>query len=102
MKLVFETKSIRVFSKPSGHLGVELEPVGEDGWPKDLPSETVYNVSGLMKRLGVSRRTIYNYFRRHHNSLPHSKAGGRPRVTESDLIAWLAREKTGKNIVSIL
>lgn len=102
MRLVFETKSIRIFSKPGGHLGVELEPVGEDGWPKDLPGETIYTISTLTKRLGVSRRTIYNFLKRHHNPLPHSRAGGRPRITESDLVAWLSREKTGKNIVSIL
>jgi excisionase family DNA binding protein len=102
MRLTFETKSVRIFSQPSGHLAVELEPVDEHGWPKDMPGETIYTVALLMKRLGVSRRTVYNLFRRHHNPLPHSKAGGRPRVTESDLTSWLSRERTGKNIVSIL
>ena len=102
MRLTFETKSVRIFSQPSGHLAVELEPVSEDGWPKDLPSENIYTISELTKRLGVSRRTIYSYFRRHHNPLPHSKAGGRPRVTESDLMSWLSREKTKARIVSIV
>lgn len=102
MRLTFETKAVRIFSHPSGHLGVELEPVGEDGFPKDLPGETIYTVNALMKRLSCSRRTIYNLFRRRHNPLPHSRAGGRPRVTESDLTSWLSREKTGKKIVSIL
>lgn len=102
MRLTFETKSVRIFTQPSGHLGVELEPVDAEGWPKDLPGETIYTVSTLMKRLSVSRRTIYNLFRRRHNPLPHSRAGGRPRVTESDLTSWLSREKTGKNLVSIL
>jgi excisionase family DNA binding protein len=102
MRLTLETKSVRIFAQPSGHLAVELEPIGEDGWPKDLPSENIYTIPELTKRLGVSRRTIYSYFRRHHNPLPHSKAGGRPRVTESDLMSWLSREKTKAKIVSIV
>ncbi|NBR72126.1 MAG: DNA-binding protein [Proteobacteria bacterium] len=65
-------------------------------------AERFYTISELTKRLGVSRRTIYSYFRRHHNPLPHSKAGGRPRVTESDLMSWLSREKTKAKIVSIV
>jgi hypothetical protein len=102
MKLILETKSVRVFTQPSGHLAVELEPVDENGWPKNLPEENVYTISDLTKRLSVSRRTIYSYFRRHHNPLPYSKAGGRPRVTESDLMSWLSREKTKMKLVSIV
>jgi len=102
MRLTFETKSVRIFSQPSGHLGVELEPIDDHGWPKDLPSEKIYTIGELTKRLGVSRRTIYSYFRRHHNPLPHSKAGGRPRVTESDVMSWLSREKTKTKIVELL
>ena len=102
MKMILETRSVRIFSQPSGQLAVELEPVGEDGWPKNLPSENIYTISELAKRLGVSRRTIYSYFRRHHNPLPHSKAGGRPRVTESDLMSWLSLEKTKSKAVTLL
>jgi len=102
MRLTFETKSVRIFSHPSGHLGVELEPVGEDGWPKDMPGETIYNISQLTKRLGVSRRTVYNFLKRRHNPLPHSKAGGRPKVTESDIASWLSREKIKGNKIRIL
>ncbi len=98
MKLVVETKSIRVFSLPTGQLAVELEPCDETGWPKTLPQESIYKIPDLMKRLGVSRRSIQNYFRRAVNPLPHSKAGGRPRVTESDLSSWLSREKVKEKI----
>jgi len=98
MRLVLETKSVRVLTLPSGHLAVELEPVDESGWPKTLPHESIYRIPDLMKRLGVSRRSIQNYLRRAVNPLPHSKAGGRPRVTESDLSAWLSREKVKEKI----
>lgn len=102
MKMILETKSVRIFSQPSGQLAVELEPLDEHGWPKELPSDTIYTITNLTKRLGVSRRTIYSYFRRRHNPLPYSKAGGRPRVMESDLLSWLAREKTRTEKISIL
>lgn len=83
---------------PSGHLAVELEPLDETGWPKTMPQESIYRIADLTKRLGVSRRTIQNYLKKAVNPLPHSKAGGRPRVTESDLSAWLSREKVKENI----
>lgn len=98
MKLILETKSVRVLTMPSGHLAVELEPIDEAGWPKAMPQESIYRITDLTKRLGVTRRTIQNYFRRAVNPLPHSKAGGRPRVTESDLSAWLSREKVKEKI----
>ena len=98
MRLVLETKSVRVLTLPSGQLAVGLEPVDETGWPKMLPQESIYRIPDLMKRLGVSRRSIQNYFRRAVNPLPHSTAGGRPRVTESDLSAWLSREKVKEKI----
>ena len=83
---------------PSGHLAVELEPIDDTGWPKAMPQESIYRITDLTKRLGVTRRTIQNYFRRAVNPLPHSTAGGRPRVTESDLSAWLSREKVKEKI----
>ena len=93
MRLIVETKSVRIFSQPSGHLAVELEPVDETGWPKTMPTENIYTISDLTRRLGVTRWTIQKYMRRGNNPLPHSRAGGKPRVTESDLSAWLSREK---------
>ena len=98
MKIILETKSVRVMTTPNGQLAVELEPLDETGWPKTLPQESLYRIPDLIKRLGVSRRSIQNYFRRAVNPLPHSKAGGRPRVTESDLSAWLSREKVKEKI----
>jgi len=98
MRLIIETKSVRVFSQPSGHLAVEIEPVDETGWPKTMPTENIYTISDLTKRLGVSRRTIQNYMRSRKNPLPHTRAGGKPRVTESDLSSWLSREKIREKI----
>jgi len=98
MRLIFETKSVRIFSQPSGHLGVELEPVDETGWAKTLPCENIYTISDLTKRLSCSRRTIQNYMRRSVNPLPYSRAGGKPRFSESDISSWLSREKTKEKI----
>jgi hypothetical protein len=83
---------------PSGHLAVELEPLDETGWPKAMPQETIYTITDLMKRLSVTRRSIQNYLKRAVNPLPYSRAGGRPRVTETDLSAWLSREKVKEKI----
>ena len=99
MRMNFETKSVTISTQPNGNICVTCEPLDTAGWPLVLPAETLYTIKLLEKRLGVGRRTVQNYMRRRVNPLPHSRAGGRPRVTESDLSAWLSREKTKEKIV---
>lgn len=82
--------SFRVTSLPNGRLKIELEDVETQQLEASAPS-TVYDKSGVARRLGVGKRSIDNYIRQSRNPLPYSIAMGRARFLESDVIDWLVK-----------
>jgi predicted DNA-binding transcriptional regulator AlpA len=85
--------SFRVTSLPNGRVRIELEDVDTKDLEPCAPS-TVYDKSGVARRLGVGKRSIDNYIRQVRNPLPYSIAMGRARFLESDVIKWLEEGKS--------
>jgi hypothetical protein len=71
-------------------LKIELEDVETQQLESAAP-HTVYDKSGVARRLGVGKRSIDNYIRQVRNPLPYSIAMGRARFLESDVIDWLVK-----------
>ena len=80
--------SFRVTNLTTGRVKIELEEVDTACLEAAAPS-TVYDKSGLARRLGVSKRSIDNYIHQVRNPLPYTIAMGRQRFLESDVMKWL-------------
>lgn len=72
----------------NGRVRIEMEEVDTTALEAAAPA-TVYDKSGLARRLGVSKRSIDNYIRQARNPLPYSIAMGRARFLEKDVYKWL-------------
>ena len=73
----------------NGRIRIELEEVETASLDAVAP-ESIYDKSGLSRRLGVSKRSIDNYIRQARHPLPYTVAMGRARFLESDVIKWLS------------
>jgi len=80
--------SMRITNLTNGRVKIELEEVDSTAFEQTLPT-TVYDKSGLARRLGVSKRSIDNYIRQTRNPLPYTIAMGRARFLETDVMKWL-------------
>lgn len=80
--------SLRITNLANGRVRIELEEVDTSTLEAAAPS-TVYDKSGLARRLGVGVRSIDNYMRQVRNPLPYTVAMGRPRFLETDVAKWL-------------
>jgi predicted DNA-binding transcriptional regulator AlpA len=80
--------SLRITNLTNGRVKIELEEVDSSCLEAATP-DTVYDKSGLSKRLGVSKRSIDNYIRQPRHPLPYTISMGRARFLETDVIKWL-------------
>ena len=80
--------SFRVTNLTNGRVKIELEDVDTEAFQGIAP-DTLYDKSGVAKRLGVTKRSIDNYVRQPRNPLPYTIAMGRARFLETDVIKWL-------------
>ena len=80
--------SFRVTNLTNGRVKIELEEVDTEHLQAATPS-TVYDKSGVAKRLGVTKRSIDNYVRQARSPLPYTIAMGRARFLETDIMKWL-------------
>lgn len=79
---------MRITNLTNGRVKIELEEVDTASLEAAAPS-TVYDKSGLARRLGVSKRSIDNYIHQVRHPLPYTIAMGRARFLETDVIKWL-------------
>jgi predicted DNA-binding transcriptional regulator AlpA len=80
--------TLRITNLTNGRVKIELEEVDTQNLEAAEPS-TVYDKSGLARRLGVSKRSIDNYIHQTKNPLPYTISMGRARFLEEDVIKWL-------------
>jgi predicted DNA-binding transcriptional regulator AlpA len=80
--------SLRITNLTNGRVKIELEDVETSALEVATPT-TVYDKTGLSRRLGVSKRSIDNYIRQVRNPLPYTIAMGRSRFLETDVMKWL-------------
>lgn len=80
--------SMRITNLTNGRIRIELEEVDSSGLDPAAPC-TVYDKSGIAKRLGVSKRSIENYMHQTRHPLPYTVSMGRARFLEDDVMKWL-------------
>ena len=77
---------------PNGRVKITLHDVDEA--PIDAAPDTVYNITGVSRRLGVSPRSIENYVRLKRDPLPYSVSMGSRAFLEKDIMQWLEQGKS--------
>jgi excisionase family DNA binding protein len=91
MNLTLEAHSFKVSVTPQNKLSITVENVSPKEISNQIP-EKIYTVREAAARLKVNHRTIRRYLTSKRRPLPHSRAGGTIRITETNLEKWLAHE----------
>jgi len=94
MNLTLEAHSFKVSVTPHNKLQLTVENVSPTEVSKQIP-ERLYTVKEAASRLKVNHRTIRRYLSAKKHPLPHSRAGGTIRISETDIERWLANDKFG-------
>lgn len=80
--------SFRITNLLNGRVKIELEEVETEALQAVTP-DTVYDKTGVAKRLGVTKRSIDNYIRQARSPLPYTISMGRARFLETEIMKWL-------------